>query len=501
MLAVRPGARVYLHQAFRCCPYAGTVSSQTHDYLVANGYVITRNPLEAEVCVVNTCGSDARQAELTWEALAAIRANGPERAVVVTGCLVSIEPKALGAALAELPHHARFDPRHLSGLDEVFAPSVVPFADVQPALHNEYAGNDFAEGWLHVLASTGCLGTCAFCAIRRATGRPRSTPIAGVLAEMARGLEAGRHDQLLVSTDLSAWGTDLGTDVVALLEAVTDAPGDLVLGAESFEPTLFLDHFERLLPLFSSGRWAFIGLPIQSGSARVLRSMERTYDPEDVVRAVDRLRAAAPELVVRTDLLYGFGDETDAEFDASVRVSRAFSLPSFNAYQQRPGTPPVQLPLATLSARRERALAEMQARALAGLPPLRRWGVTPTPRPLPADVSPVEVPADAPWLTAAGAAWIAKTTAQFTALVARKGPVTLGVGWALTGAEARPDAVALRLQGPGGGSREVGLRAPEWPGAALARSERFAAWVLGPATLDGAEDAALKRLFVALGLG
>ena len=80
MLAVSPGARVYLHQAFRCCPYAGTVTSQTHDYLVANGFVVTHDPLDADVHVVNTCGSDARQAALTWEVLDALRREAPDRA-------------------------------------------------------------------------------------------------------------------------------------------------------------------------------------------------------------------------------------------------------------------------------------------------------------------------------------------------------------------------------------------------------------------------------------
>ncbi|MDP2314666.1 MAG: radical SAM protein [Pseudomonadota bacterium] len=373
MTDIAPGARVHLHQAFRCCPYAGAISSRIHDYLAQNGYTLVADPADADVHVVNTCGSDARQASLTYDALAAIRARTPAAAVVATGCLVSIEPGALAAAMAPFARAARFDPRHLAGLDDVFAPTNVAFDAVSPSLHNAYTGNDFSEGWAHVLASTGCLGTCSFCAIRRATGRPKSRSVADVLGDIARAVDGGVRDVLLVSTDLSAWGTDRGESVVDLLRAVVAMPGEFLVSGESFEPTLFLHHFEALLPLFASGRFAFVGLPIQSGSARVLRRMDRTYDPDAVVAAVRRLKAAAPDLLVRTDLLYGFADETEAEFEASLAVSRAFDLPSFNVYQPRPGTAPLELGAEVLAARRDRALEELQRRAQAGWAQVRRW--------------------------------------------------------------------------------------------------------------------------------
>ncbi len=370
MTPLPPGAKIYLHQAFKCCPYAGTVSSRVHDYLQANGFAVVDSPGEADAHVVNTCGSDARQAQFTWDALAALRPTA--KPIVALGCLASIDPRRLDAELSGM-EAMKVDPRHHDRLDSWFK-QAVPFAEVPPSLHNAYRGNDFAEGWAHVVASTGCLGECTFCAIRRATGRPKSRAIPDILADIDRAVRAGQHDVLLVSTDLSAWGHDTGQTVVDLVRAVVEAPGEFLCSGESFEPTLFLQHFEALLPLFASGKFAFLGIPIQSGSSRVLRSMGRTYDPASVIDAVSRLKAAAPSVVTRTDILYGFGDETDEDFAASLEASRAFDLPSFNAYQARPGTAPVSLDADTLRRRGEQGLAEMQARAQAGLPSLRRWG-------------------------------------------------------------------------------------------------------------------------------
>ncbi|GDX81385.1 hypothetical protein LBMAG42_31960 [Deltaproteobacteria bacterium] len=504
---MQPGSRVFLHQAFRCCPFAGAVSSQVHEFLVQNGYEVTTNAAEADVHLLNTCGSDASQAELTWHALQTIAQKAPHAEVVVTGCLVSIEPKRLAEELRPFASTSRLDPRHMDGLDQVFGATTTPYADVQPTLRHDYQGNDFASRWQHIVASTGCFGTCQFCAIRRATGRPKSRSIDAILADIRRGLAEGTHDMLLVSTDLSAYGADLGLSIVDLVAEVTSEPGDLAFAGESFEPTLFLKHFDALLPWFASGRWAYIGLPIQSGSRRVLALMERTYDPGEVVAAVRRLKQAAPGLVVRTDLLYGFGDETDEEFEASVAVSRAFDLPSFNAYQPRPGTPAVQLAPEVVKRRRDRAFAELHARAQAGLPPVRRWGghddrpQLEREREGRGDERAVE-PERAldPWETPEGRAWLVATARRFAAVLQRHKSVPLAEGWVLAGVRVAEDAVALALRHAGGRSVEVGLRAPGWPGEVMAKAPRFGVWVLGgEVKADASLDSALKRLVAGLG--
>lgn len=489
--------RVHLHQAFRCCPFAGAVTGQMHEFFVQNGLTLVDDPDAADVHVINTCGSDAAQAELTWATLRRLAPRAGAVRVVVTGCLVSIEPRRLATELAPFGPSASFDPRHMDGLDAVFGPVRARYADVQPTGQTVYRGNDFEAGWHHVVASTGCLGTCRFCAIRRATGRPRSRSIAEVLADVRSGVAAGLRDVLLVSTDLSAWGTDRGESVVDLVAAVTREPGDFVLAGESFEPTLFLEHFDALLPWFATGRWAFVGLPIQSGSTRVLRSMERTYDPEAVVAAVRRLKAAAPDVVVRTDLLYGFGDESDAEFAASIEVSRAFDLPSFNPYQPRPGTPALELAPEVLVARRDRAHAELHRRAQAGVPAIRRGGGR-------SDVSRSATQPRSAADPGGGAApraserereWIVAEARRLTALVRRTPEWPLAAGWQLVGVRAAEDGVRLGLRHADGRGAEVGLRAPDWPGDVMARGRRYAVWVPGEgAHADPGFAAALRRI-------
>ena len=107
---VEAGAKVFIHQAFKCCPFAGMVTSQVHDYVEKNGYVVVDNPAIATVHLINTCGSDAEQAQLTYDAIDRVKREGPRRPVIVTGCLTSIDPKRIVASLGGVEHTGLFEP-------------------------------------------------------------------------------------------------------------------------------------------------------------------------------------------------------------------------------------------------------------------------------------------------------------------------------------------------------------------------------------------------------
>lgn len=94
------GRAVYVKQAFKCCPYAGMITSQIHDFLEQNGYEVVDDPTIADAQLVNTCGSDAAQAQLTYDTIADVREQAPGSPIVIAGCLNSIEPKRIVAALA-----------------------------------------------------------------------------------------------------------------------------------------------------------------------------------------------------------------------------------------------------------------------------------------------------------------------------------------------------------------------------------------------------------------
>lgn len=505
---VPPGSSVYLHQAFKCCPYAGMITSQIYDYLERNAFTLVEDPALADVQLINSCGSDSRNAAQTFDAVASVRDLAPGTPIVVTGCLNSIEPKAVARSLEGVADTAMLDPRHLSGLDELFKPAVVPFDSVRTSLKNRYAGTAFSDHWYHVGVSTGCFGTCTFCAIRRATGRPRSNPIQGVLADVRRGLSAGHPDVLLVSTDVSAWGADLGLTVVDLLSALSDMPEDVMFSAEAFEPKLFLEHFDALLEVFRRGRFSFIGLPIQSGSQRILDQMERDYDIRAVLDAVRRLKVAAPDLLVRTDILYGFGDETDEDFEASRLAGRAFDVASYNAYRERPGTAPIRLSQEVVDRRHLQAMDELRFLAQRGVPAAKRIIPIPDDQSIDWDIEGDRLAHDDVKIAEPPAPdlmrWLTSTRLRFANVIEKRGTIKLGnTGWAIDGAHVHDvqRAVILVMRNAAGQAVDVGLRRPDQSGPAMARSDRFAMWIVTPGfTPTPDQDIAIKALIAMLEL-
>lgn len=541
---IAAGARVHLHQAFACCPYAGAVSSRVHDFLEKNGHEVVDDASAADVHVITTCGSDAGKAQLTFDVLDRLGDAARTQPVLALGCLVNIEPKRLREATSALPRRALLDPRHLAELDAIFDARTTTFDAVPHTLKSRYSGNPLATGWYHVTVGTGCFGKCSFCAIRRATGRPVSRPIADILGDVDRGVDAGVPDVLLIGTDVSAWGADLGLSVVDLMRAVVDYPREALFAVEAFEPTLFLEHLDALLPLVERKRFSILAVPIQSGSQRVLDAMRRTYDIDRVMRAIERVRAVDPDVLFRTDIIYGFGDETREEFEASLALCPHFDQVGFNLYQPRSGTPPIVLPPDELAERTARVMEVHRARTIAparqprrikpappkdanDIPwtPIEEDALVPSARstdlvPLrvgrngePAAVTSAAAAAPAPAAPPPAASptprdeaheqWLDGLAARLARIVERHGGLDLGEGFRARAPRRvhELDAVVLDVNGTRGERFALALQRPDAEGDRfIARSSRFAVFVAGD--IVGGEPArrALQTLLRALGL-
>ena len=529
--SIAPGARVRLHHAYHCCPLAGAVSARVADYLEANGLTLVEG--EADAHVINTCGSDAGKAQLAFDALVRIEAEGDaHKPVIALGCLVSIEPRRMRAAMAPFARHALLDPRRTAELDQLVSPRALPFSEVPESLRVDPRAGKDASAWARVTVSTGCLGRCSFCAIRRATGRPRSRSIEEILADVDRVVAAGTPDVLLVSTDVSAWGTDRGQSVVELLRAIAAHPSEALFSIESLEPTLFLAHLEALLPILASRRFAMIALPIQSGSQRVLDRMRRTYAIDAVLDAVERVRAVDAGIVVRTDLIYGFGDETREELEASFRAAERFDRVGINAYQPRPGTPPLELSAEELAERGARAMEVHRAltarprRALRRVVPLPDPELEPAREPIddgvgselvalrigrhgPAgEVNNVDNDVDFGGSGAgsglgsgsgSGSGWMRAAGARIAGAL-RRGALGDGEGYRVRDVRTDDalDAVVLELELEGGARVDVALAHPAREGAHAVRSSRYVAFVLGDAPGDERARRALTRFLSTL---
>jgi len=198
----------------------------------------------------------------------------------------------------------------------------------------------------------GCSKYCSFCVVPYTRGEEMSRPFDDVLTEIADLADQGVREITLLGQNVNAYRGPLATDradgqtadLAMLLEYAADVPGVERLRFTTSHPK---EMSARLIDAFATNDKlvSHLHLPVQSGSDRVLAAMKRGYTALEYKSTIRRLRAARPDLSLTSDFIVGFPGETDADFDATLRLVEAIRFDgafSF-AYSPRPGTPAAEL--------------------------------------------------------------------------------------------------------------------------------------------------------------
>lgn len=199
----------------------------------------------------------------------------------------------------------------------------------------------------YIKIEDGCENRCAYCIIPKARGRVRSKPACEVLREAAH-LAGYCRELILTGIETASYGMDLrengqklpyGMALAALLGEVDNIPGVERIGMGSLEPTVMSDAFVSALTGVTHILRHF-HLSIQSGSTTVLHRMRRRYTAEMALAAMERVRAAMPDVTFGADVIVGFPRETEEEFAETIafcRRARFLHLHIF-PYSVREGT-------------------------------------------------------------------------------------------------------------------------------------------------------------------
>ena len=328
------------------CDKATVDSERLVGELVGHGAVVTPDLPHADVILVNTCGFiDAAKQESIDAMLGAaqLKLQGDVKAVVAVGCLVERYKKELQDEIPEVDLFLGFsDLHHL--VPQLAERGLIadPVAD-HPGVR-QFLGDAAHVRYLKI--SEGCDHTCAFCAIPLMRGKHRSEPLERLVRE-AQALEAqGAQEINLVAQDLGHYGRDLGVtgpklpDLLEALLAATSVPWYRLLYVYSAGLT------GRLVELVArSARIVpYLDMPIQHASDRMLERMRRPERRHTLREKLGWLRAAIPDLAIRTTCLVGFPGETDDDFRellAFLEEAQFDRLGAF-AYSPQEGTRAVQ---------------------------------------------------------------------------------------------------------------------------------------------------------------
>jgi tRNA A37 methylthiotransferase MiaB len=174
----------------------------------------------------------------------------------------------------------------------------------------------------------------------------RSKALEACLEEAREGLERGYERFQLLGEDTGAWGLDIGSDFVTLLDRLAELSPPLRLKFEDYRPLWLVRQIDALERRAGAGSIYWITVPIQSGSPAVLRDMHRFSDTGEILEALRRLRRASADLALVTNVMVGFPTEAADDFERTLDLLLAvrFDAARFVPFSARPGTPAWHMP-------------------------------------------------------------------------------------------------------------------------------------------------------------
>jgi tRNA-2-methylthio-N6-dimethylallyladenosine synthase len=376
--ASSPTGRKSLHVITWGCQMNVYDSARMTDVLAPLGYAPVARPDGADMVILNTCHIRDKAAEKVFSELGRLRVLKQEREAVGGRMVLAVAGCVAQAEGAEILARAPFvdivlGPQTYHRLPEMVARAsraagAVIDTEFPPdskfdTLPEQQARQDVV-GFLTI--QEGCDRFCSFCVVPYTRGAEASRPADAVIAEARRMVALGSREIVLLGQNVNAWhgeGPDGSTWTLArLLHALAEIPGLPRLRYTTSHPRDMDDALiaaHRDVPALMP----FLHLPVQSGSDRILAAMNRRHDADTYRRLAERLRAARPDIALSTDLIVGHPGETEADFEATMRLVRdvGFALAYSFKYSPRPGTPAAAMPGQVPEQEKDRRLQSLQS--------------------------------------------------------------------------------------------------------------------------------------------
>ncbi len=316
--------RAYI-ESYGCTLNQGE-ACEIRDLLLSLGWSMASDPGDADLSVLVACVVIESTENRMLKRLRPLSSSGR---VIVTGCMATARKEA---AQAVLPSAEFVPPGDLQSFAELVGRAGLPSVDV--------SGGD-VSGFSIVPIATGCRGECSYCITRLARGDLRSRRPEDIIAKVAYEIRGGPLEIRLTAQDTAAYGLDIGSDLVRLLESVDEIEGDFRMRVGMMNPNSVLPLLDRLPGAFSDARvFKFLHLPVQSASDGLLSEMGRRYTLSDFEKVVSAFRSVVPELTLSTDLIVGYPEETDEDHEANLALVRRVrpDIVNVTRYSPRPGT-------------------------------------------------------------------------------------------------------------------------------------------------------------------
>jgi len=344
---INDGAKKYAHVITFGCQQNERDSETVMGLLCEMGYTPTDNPDIADVIIINTCAIREHAEVKALSLLGRFKAQkkrNPDLIVGVVGCMAA-EPHRAEMLKTDF-HYVTFtlEPNMLHRIPELIARKLT---DGKRSFIFGQDGGDIYEdtpavrrerhrAWVSIMY--GCNNFCSYCIVPYVRGRERSRLSDDILAECRSLVASGVREITLLGQNVNSYKADL--TFPELLSSIAEIEGDFIIRFMTSHPKDTSTELVKVMRRHNPKIAPFFHLPLQSGSNRILKEMNRTYTRERYLAIVDELRANIPNIALSTDVIIGFPSETDEDFADTMDIIRRVEFDNVYAflYSPREGT-------------------------------------------------------------------------------------------------------------------------------------------------------------------
>lgn len=326
------------------CKLNYSETSAIGSQFISNGFKIVDEKELADVYVLNTCTVTENADRECRQIVRRFLKQNPEAFIIVTGCYAQLRPeeissiKGVDAVLGSNEKFDVFNFVHSFQKNELACIFVSP-VDGQNDFGHAHSSEADSRTRAYLKIQDGCDYKCTFCTIPLARGRSRSMSPEEVILEFRHLLDDDYKEIILTGVNVGDYGKSFNTDLFSLLSKLVEIEGEFRIRVSSIEPNLLSDEILELTAR-SEKLCKHFHIPLQSGSPKILRTMQRRYKVEDYEKLIQKINSTIPEAGIGVDVIVGFPGETDDDFLATHNFLRDLPISYLHVftYSERPNT-------------------------------------------------------------------------------------------------------------------------------------------------------------------
>jgi len=308
--------------------------------LLDGGFEVVDSEDEADIVILNTCAVRKKSEDKVYSHIGKLRKKG--KRIGIMGCVADKEKENLfkrgvsfvigTRAIAKVPEAVL---NAKNGAKQIYLDDTLDEIDY----HKVETRSSKYHAWITIIY--GCDRFCTYCIVPYTRGREKSRPMESVLLEVRTLVEKGYKEFTFLGQNVDAYGKDLndGTSLAKLLRKTAQIDGVKRLWFLTSYPTDFSLEIPQAMvenPKIAKS----IHLPVQHGSDKILRAMNRRYTREEYIDLINNIRNIVPDASISSDIIVGFPGETDEDFEATVKLVKDIKFERLNLaiYSPREGT-------------------------------------------------------------------------------------------------------------------------------------------------------------------